>query len=105
VRKATGAYRLDASSAEFFRAIRLRLVCRGRVVHGRYGRTASVNGVLNGSILQGVWHDDERQGWLRVLFTEGFRSFEGRYGVGETSQPISGALDSRVSERDTKTGR
>jgi hypothetical protein len=96
---------LDASSAEFFRAIRLRLVCRGGVVHGRYGRTACVNGVLSGSILQAVWHDDERRGWLTIVFADGFRSFEGRYGIDGTSRPISGALDSRVSERDTKTGR
>jgi hypothetical protein len=94
---------LDASSAEFFRAIRLRLVCRGGVVHGRYGRSASVNGVLHGAVLQAVWRDEERHGWLTVVFADGFRSFEGRYGVGETSQPISGALDPPMSERDRKT--
>jgi hypothetical protein len=94
---------LDASSAEFFRAIRLRLVCRGGVVHGRYGRRASVNGELHGLVLQAIWRDEERRGWLTVVFSDGYRSFEGRYGIGETSRPISGALDPPVSERDTKT--
>jgi hypothetical protein len=94
---------LDASSAEFFRALRLRLISRGGIVVGRYGRTASVNGVLTGLVLHAVWRDEKRRGWLTVVFADGFRSFKGHFGVGAASHPISGTLDARVSERDTKS--
>ena len=75
------AYRLDPASASFFRTSRLRLLARNQYVVGRLGRYGTVSGKISDRFLSAVWHDvrGDRRGWLAVVFSAQYGSFEGSY--------------------------
>ena len=85
----TGSYRLDAPSAQFFRAIRFRLISRAELVVGRYGRHGSIRAqLLDQYRLDGVWREIDRLGWLQLTFEDAYRAFDGSYGLGEEASVL-----------------
>jgi hypothetical protein len=76
-----GKYRLDEPAAAFFGGSTMHVVVRDHDVAGRFGRHGSVHGVLTGHVADATWHDLEREGWMRLDFTEDYRSCVCRFGL------------------------
>ena len=83
MRSATGTYKLDPAIADFFGALNLRLIHRGPTAIGRLGRQCSLRGRFDGRVLNAVWREPLRSGWIVLTFDPAFDSFEGTYGDGE----------------------
>jgi|SRR5271165_121670 len=97
MRCGTGTYRLDAASAEFFRARRFRLIHREGTIFGRYGRHGNVRGEISGHRMRAKWVEAGRSGWMSLEFDPRFAGFEGEYGLdGAPAAPSGQCAGQRV---------
>ncbi len=99
MRSASGQYRLDAASAEFFGSRVLKLIVRDSSVIGRFGRIGSIQGSFTGFVAQALWHDCYRKGWMTMIFTADYTSAVCRYGVDHGPQIGQSALTRAVRKR------
>ena len=86
---ASGRYRLEGASADFFGSRIFRLIDRGTTVIGRFGRSGVIQGQPTDDAFEGEWTDRHRRGWLKLRFDPSFRFGEceyGTYGPGEVSR-------------------
>ena len=87
---ATGIYGLDPEAAAFFGARALRLVNRGDIVVGRFGRSGRIRGTISDGLLVATWKADTREGWLTLAFAPSFGSFQGECGEYEKRHSFRG---------------
>ena len=81
MRTASGQYRLDADSATFFGCQNVRLIARGSLVIGRFGRNGVISGSLTGLHANAVWHDAARKGWINFSFDADLGAGDFEYGL------------------------
>jgi hypothetical protein len=72
---------------EFLSAKLIRIIVRGEVVIGRYGRRGYLTGALHGHVLTATLRDDVHQGHLTVTFDPAFKSFCGFYATVLATEP------------------
>ena len=77
---ATGLYRLDETSVRFFGTHVLRILQRGEVVVGRFGRRGTIKGTLHDFELRAAWRERACSGWLNATFDPTYDTFRGECG-------------------------
>ena len=81
MRTASGKYRIDAGSSDFFRTTTIRIISRGQSIIGRFGRTGTLRGSFTESVADIVWHDASREGWMECIFAADCKSGTCEYGL------------------------
>lgn len=81
MRSATGKYRLEGDSAEFFSAKTISLIARGSLIIGRFGKTGGIRGTLMDHFAEAAWRDAKRNGWITFWFAPDFGSCRCEYGA------------------------
>ena len=104
MRTLNGQYELEHEVAAFFGARILKFVTHNAYVTGRFGRDGVIRGSLNGQELLAQWHDEARQGWMRVRFAPSFKTAELEYGMNESGATLQRSMMVRVVRTSRRSG-
>ena len=103
MRTASGQYRLDPDSATFFGCQNVRLIARGSLMIGRFGRNGVISGSLAGLHANTVWHDAARKGWMNLSFHADLNIGDFEYGL--QGEPAIRKGNLRRVSRATRSAR
>lgn len=78
---ASGKYRFETDSPEFFGSGTIHVIARGQSVIGRFGRVGVMRGSIEGRILKAEWTEGERRGWISLEFAPDYKSCICTYGM------------------------